>query len=350
MSEGTDAPAATAVEVKDPLEAFAGLFKSRHESWLMRDTWSRSHQSNRASAIGDPCERRLYLWRTAGDQAAEMGPSVRAILGMGTELEPIIRRRLEALGFQVTATGTAFPSNKYEISGTTDVVLLHEGRQFIGEIKSINGYDFETLNTAQDLADSRKAWLRKWLDQTMLYLYLAETTEARRPQPIAGAVLILFSKQSGELKAIPIRMDYDRVQGLLDKADRLNEAVRTQTPPAFLTDPVECRRCPFFSRACFPPLDFGEGMNVHQDQDLEEALDRREELAPAGKEYASLDRRVKDRVKAIADGKSGLWSVGRWVIQTTKRDRKGYEVKPFSFLEMDFTTLVDGPALEGGQE
>src|SRR5690349_7040123 len=94
-----DATSAAAVE-----QPFSPATQLRDAFWKLKRSRIRisAAHTTRASAIGDPCERRLFYSRTASEMAAPHPPELQAIFDLGKELEGFVVHELEAMGAEVT--------------------------------------------------------------------------------------------------------------------------------------------------------------------------------------------------------------------------------------------------------
>ena len=79
------------------------------------------------------------------------------------------------------------------------------------------------------------------------------------------------------------------------------------------------------------------------DGELEADLTRREELIPASKEYAALDRRVKSLLKMKGD----QIVVGEFLIRNKVNHKEGYAVKAadYTVTKIVHVKPADGPVL-----
>ena len=271
--------------------SLAASINAAYADRLKRKAVSQPWAGWRASGLADECERRVYLWRTEGHQAAPVSEGLAAIFEAGTLMHPVLRRLMSELGFEVLEAERGFPANDYGVTGSVDGMV--NGKVF--ECKTCNPADFGRLNTAADLKASER-FTRKWYGQIQVYMLLADKPEA---------VLVLWDKMGGRLKAIDVPQDLEEAQALLDRAARLNAALASKTPPDFHKDPSVCRKCPFFGRACAPPLDYGPGAAILTDDVLLSDLARRQELKDAAGEYERLDKKVKEQLRGVEMGVAG---------------------------------------------
>lgn len=263
-----------------------------------------SHASNRASMLGDPCERRLVLWRTAGEQASPISTETAGVFDMGHMVESYVRRTLAELGYEIEESQRDFPRNAYGITGHVDGLMTVDGERVVVEIKSINGADWDRINSEDDLKHNRKVWLRRWYSQMQVYLVLSD---------LKKGLVILYSKSTGLLKVVSVELNFSEAERLLEKAERVNKAVESGEMPAFIQDAGECRRCPFMGSACTPPLDYGPGAQVITDEELIALAEERERHAEAAAAYEDADTRLKSALRGVENGVMGDYVIrGRW--------------------------------------
>jgi hypothetical protein len=103
----------------------------------------------------------------------------------------------------------------------------------------------------------------------------------------------------GDWKPIPVWLDYAVAEKVWSYAEDIVFAAKMYREggplPPFTRDPTECARCPFFGRACNPPIR-EQGATVIEDEYLEAALGRRFALEQPHREFQALDRRIRERL------------------------------------------------------
>lgn len=282
----------------------ASVIESRWQERIRAKIRSGAHPTNRASMLGDPCLRRLVLYRTKGEQAEPPSERLQSIFEQGNQVESYVRRVLSECGIELESAQAEFPRNDYQITGHVDGLARWNGEMLVVEIKSINGPDWERITSEDDLIRAGKLWLRKWYDQLQVYLLLADLKQA---------VLVLYNKATGELKALTIGQNLARAEELTTKAELVNLHLAEGSLPDFIQDVAECRRCPFLARACDPPLDFGPGARVITDETLIELAETRERTGQAAEEYTVADKRLKEALRGVEQGIMGPYAItGRW--------------------------------------
>lgn len=293
-----------------PGERFAAKIEG---DWLSHMKSIRSPQSvaptNRASTLGDVCERRLVLYRTKGDQAAQIDPTLQSIFEEGKLHERETKRLLSDLGYDLIGAQQSFPKNDYNITGHIDGVLSDDGVPFVAEVKSLNPNSWVRIKTIDDIRYSGASWMKKWFDQAQLYCVLSG---------IDRGIFILKNKSTGEIKVIPFELDHEAVESLLDRAVRIENYIKLGELPEPITSPRECSQCPFFQRVCFPQVNFGEGMAMIMDEDLIEMAEQRDRHAEGHRLYKEADEVLKERLRGVERGLlgEGFAIIGRWQKKT----------------------------------
>jgi len=274
---------------------------------------------NRASEIGHPCERYLYYLRANWKQKALYDVDLTFIFEAGNRIEAEAIDEIREAGFLVLEQGRAFEWKDFKITGHLDLKIAEKGSNtaYPAEIKGLQHSDWKSLETVSDFLNSKKVWIQKYPSQLFVYMLLSESEEG---------LFYIKSKSTHKPKEIWLKLDYEYVEGILQKAIRVNNAVDKQIPP----DRIEynnsvCGRCPF-AHICLPEQDFGKGAEMIDSDELEGWLKKRLELEPLAKEYGNLDKLIKNVVKERENIIIGnFWIKGEW------QEKKGYEVKPSRF-------------------
>lgn len=263
------------------------------------------------SSVGHPCDRALVWNFTRWESKARHDTTLQAIFDHGRDHQPLIYRRLERLGFEVVRESDRptqwQPKPGVRISGRPDgrIIAFHGAKYRpprLLEAKSMNGYEWDSISTLDDLRHSPKHWTRAYYAQGQLYALL---------ENLPLGVFALMSKATGMLKVIPYELDYGMAEALLQRIERLQPMIDQAIDP----DPIPydfsvCGGCGFLAQ-CYPPRDFGDGASVILDPEFIAQLERRETLSVASREFAELDKAVKARLKAegIKAAVAGAFSI-----------------------------------------
>jgi len=133
--------------------------------------------------------------------------------------------------------------------------------------------------------------------------------------------LFLFkNKSTGALKEIWMDLDYAFAETLIHKAELVNEYVALDTLP----DPIEydeniCADCGF-AHICIPDR-IGTEVEIIDDSELLNLVNRFNELKPTAKEFDDIDKKINEMVRGREKILVGDWFIeGKWI------DRKSYNI------------------------
>ncbi|MDE2105010.1 MAG: PD-(D/E)XK nuclease family protein, partial [Patescibacteria group bacterium] len=276
--------------------------------------------TNRASSLGHPCERNLTYARVASDKRQKPTVAQQRRFQDGDLHEKAVLRILEdageRLGFRIVDRQRDLSEDpffkKHQISGHPDALVAAGGEAYPIDVKSCSPFVFQQLSTLQDMQRHKHAYVRAYPAQIQLYLL-----GTGHPQ---GAFL-LKDKASGEPKQITAELDYQYAEDLVQKADRINAHVAAGTLPPPIDDAAVCQDCPF-RVICPADISFGPPLQVVDEPELIEKLERRDFLYPLAKEYERLDKELK----GILEGEANTL-IGDFHISGKSIHRNGYTVE-----------------------
>lgn len=296
----------------------------------VEDAWEAFLRADRRAAAPHPnyvyasawrvCERRMVYELVMPDQQQPFDVQALARFRRGNDRERDILADLSRIGrnatpeFNIVGQQEAFKlrdrKGRQVISGKVDaflqIVLARKVRAPF-EIKAWHANIVERIETFDDLFEN--PWTRSGAYQLLSYLY-------GHGLPLGFMVL----DRGGLPKLLPVLLEehLDKMEEFLTKAERVvdhaltwvNEPVGTL--PDFIDDPIECRRCPFYGAVCNPPLS-AQDVRIFTDPAFEAQLQRWHDLKAAGKEWASLDDRLKKQLRGVENGLAGRFAItGRW--------------------------------------
>lgn len=286
-------------------------------------------QTNRASAIGDPCLRRLVYMRTQGSKAKDTGIGMQGVFQTGTDLEAIVTPMLNRAGnlanprWRISQNQTAIQDSflkKYNISGSIDGIFEveidgHWQKVALPDIKTCSSHVFASLSDFDSL--SRYSWMKKYPAQ--LYVYALGMN-------LEKCVLIFVNKQNiYEVKTIWFPLDYQYAESLLQKAELINKHVATNTLPEKINQPDECSRCAF-AHICMPELQSTGNLELCNNEEVEELLNERAALAESKKKFDAVERQLE---KYLVKGQDII--CGDYIVQWQKRQKKAFTVAASEF-------------------
>lgn len=268
----------------------------------------------RASNIGHPCERYLYLLIKHWPEVKPHDESLQNIFDFGNSVEAYTIQKLKDSGLEVvTPTQRSWKVENPLITGREDVRIKdpEDGQFYPAEIKGLSPNEWERLNSIDDFYTSRKYYVRGYPAQLMVYCWKFEKEKG---------FFVLTNKLTGELKIIEVPFDWNRADALLKKGERIYKALETDTPPESCDDITVCENCAL-RHICTAAIDRAE--TDIDDGELEAAIDRKNELAPAYREY----QEVNDTIKRIMGNREKVLA-GQYVVTAKIIEKKGFVVEP----------------------
>ena len=252
----------------------------------------------RASNLGHPCERYLFLLIRHWDEQKPHDVGLQNIFDLGNTLEEHTIRNIKEAGFEVvtpTVRSWKIDVKGGIITGREDIRIKDENGELIPvEIKGISPFEFDKLNSVDDFLQSKKTYIQGYPAQ--LFIYMLKFGKEK-------GFFALTNKLTGETKFIEVPFDYDYGEQMLAKAERVYAALERNEAPDACDDISVCENCPL-AHVC--GLVRRKPADVDIDDELDELIDRKQELAPAVKEYNDVDRQIKakvgDREKVITGG------------------------------------------------
>ena len=285
---------------------------------------------NRISSMGHPCEVYLYHCRASWDKAKTIPDSLQGIFDQGKTLEPILMAYfntqigpncdppLRIVGQQVTTADNLLA--EYEISGSIDgflqeyvacsdmwITIAVVDIKTAGQNPYRGYYDLESLKT--------HTWSTGYIAQLMLYSFAHN---------LEGCVIFFVDKSNiyANWKPVEFDVDYGFVEGLLQKARRVNEAVKAKTPPdSKINRPDYCKECRF-AHICMPDLQIGAETKVITDPDVIGGVREFERLKPLRAACNAAEKSMKGMLVAGQTAVAGAYML-EWT-QVKPRGRKPY--------------------------
>ena len=292
------------------------------------EPWPRNNPV--ASDIGK-CTRETALSILHWKERPPFDERLAARLKVGSEKENLAIATLLTYGVKIVEQQSNFElkdkRNRVILRGRIDGKMEVDGKRVPFDYKTINPMIFPKLNTLQDLLDHK--FFCKYPKQLWAYEYMNNIDVG----------FIWMDNLLGEWKFIEIPMDWQAMEDVLKQCETAVDAVaavKTGLPeaeflPPYHGDSSVCLSCVWFKRLCNPPFFSGEGMQLINDPELEQKLNRRAELDPLATEYDHLDKDLKEVLKASMKPEQ-VFVVGNWMIKAEekKRNFKAQPAKPAS--------------------
>ena len=265
----------------------------------------------RASNLGHPCERYLYLLIKHWDEQKPHDVGLQNIFDLGNTLEEHTINNIKEAGFEVvTPTCWSWKIENPLVTGREDIRIKDENGELIPvEIKGLSPQEWDKLNSVEDFLRSKRYYVRGYPAQLQMYmLHFGKEY----------GFFALTNKLTGQTKFIEMPFDYDYAEGLLKKAERIYAALDAETPPDPCDDITVCEGCAL-QHIC------GEcrrvPADIEIDGELDELIERKEALAPAKREYEDVDKQIKARV-----GDREKIITGRYLVTRTSFVKKAFTV------------------------
>lgn len=246
-----------------------------------------------ASSIPD-CTRQMVYSILDWDKKDLPDDGLLSLFDSGKKEESNIIKMLLDLGFEVInqQNPITIKNRKGEIicSGRIDGKIVYNGLAIPYEIKSMNDYSFQQLNTIEDFEKSPLH--RKYIKQLQLYMYGNEIE--------VGMFIISNFRQ---IKVIPVYLNYELCEQIIQQLEKAWDFVQKKKyPDPIAYNPKICDWCPWEflcnKQTVNKPAEF------INNKELEDMLERRFELEPAAKEFKEIDDRIKAPFK-----KAGILNV-----------------------------------------
>lgn len=267
----------------------------------------------RASNIGHPCERYLYLLIKHWDQQNPHDVGLQNIFNLGNSIEEYTIKMLKEAGYEViTPTQRSWKVDNPFITGREDIRIKdpEDGQLYPAEIKGLSPFEWEKLNAIEDFYNSKKYYVRAYPAQLMVYCWKFEKEKG---------FFILTNKLTGAIKPIEVPFDWDRADALLKKGERIYKCLETSTMPESCDDITVCENCGL-AHICTAAINRTE-MEIDSGE-IEDIINRKNELSPYYKEYNEINEQLK---KAVGDREKIL--AGSYVVTSKVIHKTEYMVK-----------------------
>ena len=265
----------------------------------------------RASNLGHPCERYLYLLIRHWDEQKPIDVGLQNIFDLGDSLEEHTIKNIKEAGFEIlTPTCRSWKIDNPHITGREDIRIKDDDGQLLPvEIKGISPFEYNKLNTIDDFKNSKKAYIKGYPAQLQIYMYYFEKEKG---------FFALTNKLTGETKFIEMPFDWDYADELLKKAERIYKCLEEEKLPDTCDDISFCENCQL-SHICGNIR--RNSTDILIDEELDALINRKQELQPIKSEYEKIDKEIKARV-----GQREKVLTGQYLIQRKSFIKKAYTV------------------------
>lgn len=267
----------------------------------------------RASNLGHPCERYLYLLITSWQELKPHDVGLQNIFDLGNTLEEHTIKNIKEAGFEiVTPTQRSWQITVKGgiITGREDIRIKDENGELLPvEIKGLSPFEYDKLNSVDDFLKSKRSYVQSYPAQ--LFVYMLHFGKEK-------GFFALTNKLTGETKFIDVPFDYDLGEKYLSKAERIYKALEEKKAPEACEDITLCENCPL-AHIC------GEcrrvPADIEVDDELDDLINRKQELAEAKKEYEQVDKQIKLKV-----GERTKIITGTYLIERKEFVKKAFTV------------------------
>ena len=256
----------------------------------------------RTSNIGHPCERYLFLLIKHWEDQKPIDVTTQNIFDLGNKMEEYAIAKIKEAGYEViTPTYRSWQIDDPFITGREDLMIKdpETGEMIPCEVKGISPFEFDKLNTIQDFLNSKRYYIRAYPMQLLTYMWKFNKSHG---------FFFIVNKLTGELKPIDLFLkDHEQLMmAMLEKAHRVNEAVKADSMPDPIDDASVCERCPL-AHICGHSTAIP--VEVETDDELDDLIDQRDALKESKKTYEELDDQIKAKVGERAKVLSGKWLI-----------------------------------------
>lgn len=280
---------------KQPIELAKTVEKSKESKIRLT-----ACNSNRASVMGNACDRRLVYERTRWKDKKPTEVSLQNIFDIGNYLEQHYLREIEDAGFKLINQQADLSIPEVEITGHIDAAIVHEGEKYPLDIKTMSPHVWQTIKDCDSFLNHKHSYVRAYPTQVLLYAHMMKSK---------WAILYCVNKVTGQ--SIDVWFDVskygDVIQIAVERARLTNEHIKNNNLPDRVKDLSVCGMCPF-ERICVPDKEFGSGARFVDDAEVNALLREWFETREDSTRHQELDEKIKKW--ATAYGSDGPIFVG----------------------------------------
>ena len=244
--------------------------------------------TNRASEIGHECERYLVFLRTKGGEKRLHSIDSEYIFREGKDQEKAVLRLLADADIEVFEQQRPFEWKEHQLTGHIDGKVMDGEDVLPLEIKSMAPWIFVKTNTLDDFFNSKYYWVRKYPAQLTMYMLMDAKDRA---------LFLLKNKSTGKLKEVPIELDYNYGESLVQKAERVNQCIADKIIPEPIQWGDVCSKCDF-NHICVQSV-LREELQFVVDPDAEDKIDGWFELKDWSDKWKELDEWRREHFRGV---------------------------------------------------
>lgn len=277
----------------------------------------------RASNLGHPCERYLYLLIKHWQEQKPIDVSLQNIFDLGNTLEEHTIKNIKEAGYEViTPTCRSWQIDDPLITGREDIRIKDENGELLPvEIKGISPFEWDKLKTIDDFKNSKKAYIKGYPAQLQIYMFYFAKEKG---------FFALTNKLTGETRFVEMPFDWDYADELLKKAERIYKCLKTDTLPESCSDISYCENCQL-AHICGTRRN---STDILIDEELDSLINRKQELQPLKSEYEKIDKQIKSKV-----GQREKVITGQYLIQRKDITRESYTVPLATYSKLTIKRL-----------
>lgn len=248
--------------------------RMNNKRWIPRNFY--------ASNIGG-CTRKMVHSILDWDKRELADDGLLALFESGKKEESNIIKMLLDLGYEVVQQQNPIQikNRKGETicTGRIDGKIIYNGVAIPYEIKSMQDYSFQQLNSIKDFEKSPLH--RRYINQLQLYMYGNEIE--------VGMFIISNFRQ---IKIIPVTLNYELCELIIQQLEKAWDYVqRKEYPEPISYDPRICDYCEF--KILCTQTTVNKPAELIENKEMEGLLQRRAELEEAYKSYKQIDEQIK---------------------------------------------------------
>lgn len=272
-----------------------------------REYHSSVKKYHRMSEIGK-CERALvYDWR--GEEKEPISGRGMLIFNDGDMHHRDIRDRIRKAGFELIEEERELYDPNWNLSGHIDGIVCNNGDRLLLEIKSINHFQFERLNSTP---------LEDHIQQINLYMFYRD---------IDRGVILYKNKNTAAMKEFIIERDENLIQELLAKFERIDSHLKAGTLPdrPYPKSDWHCQYCQF-QKICWAGVKEGRTGDKLVKTDDPVVIETADEYKRLSKEKKEAEDRLKSLKESLEGSLSayhtGALRAGKFIVRSLNRKRE----------------------------